>query len=206
MTVDSPPAQHLHVQCTLLDMACLPLKLYISQSMCCMAWHVGGTKHGVWEASSSHALMTSAQQGSSCNCYALAGFQSNSNSLVSSNNTNPGGHTRGSGLQGGYPHLHPGDPHPGQPPSGDSILIDSSGSWDGPHPGLAAAQGSSSTALHARTGPARAPLGIVRLPGNLVAGRERHGRLARYVFGKVLQQVECRIFRYCNRFSVCKLF
>lgn len=168
-----------------------------------MAQHIRCTTKILCKASSSHALMASAQL-LQHTCHALAGFQSNSNSLASSNNTNPGGHTRGLGLQGGQSQPHSGDP--GQAHSGDSILIDSSGSWDGPHPGLAAAQGSSSTALRARTGPARAPLGIVRLPANLVAARERHGRPARYVFGKVLQKMECRIFRHCHRISVSELF
>ena len=110
-------------------------------------------------------------------CNPLAGFQSIRNTPAGSNNTNSTmlGTTpaRGPSLPGAYPHPHPEYPH-----SGDSILIESSSPWDGPHPGLAAAQGNPGNP-HARTGPAPAPLGIVRLPANMVAARAMHVRPVR---------------------------
>lgn len=51
----------------------------------------------------------------------------------------------------------------------ESIIIDSTSPWDGPHPGLAVG--------HTSVGPARqvrrAPIGIVRLPASLLAPQRR---------------------------------
>ena len=115
-----------------------------------------------------------------CNhtCNPLAGIQSASNTLSSDTNTNPAmlgaAHARGPCPPGGHPHPHPGHPHPR-----DCILIDSSSLWDGPHPGLSAALGTPGN-LRARTGPAPAPLGIVRLPANMIAARAKHVRPVRH--------------------------
>jgi len=51
----------------------------------------------------------------------------------------------------------------------ESIIIDSTSPWDGPHPGLAAENPSVGSALRVR----RAPIGIVRLPASLLAPRRR---------------------------------
>ena len=51
----------------------------------------------------------------------------------------------------------------------ESIIIDSTSPWDGPHPGLAAEHASVGSAHHVR----RAPIGIVRLPASLLAPRRR---------------------------------
>ena len=66
------------------------------------------------------------------------------------------------------------DPHPA-----DCITIDTGSSpWDGPHPGLAAGQGTFGP------GPARrAPIGIVRLPASLTAPRRRGRNPPRHAGG-----------------------
>jgi len=51
----------------------------------------------------------------------------------------------------------------------DSIIIDSTSPWDGPHPGLAAENASVGSARQVR----RAPIGIVRLPASLLAPQRR---------------------------------
>ena len=51
----------------------------------------------------------------------------------------------------------------------DSIIIDSTSPWDGPHPGLAAENASFGSAHRVR----RAPIGMVRLPASLLAPRCR---------------------------------
>ncbi len=51
----------------------------------------------------------------------------------------------------------------------ESIIIDSTSPWDGPHPGLAAENASFGSAHQVR----RAPIGIVRLPASLLAPRRR---------------------------------
>lgn len=53
----------------------------------------------------------------------------------------------------------------------ESIIIDSTSPWDGPHPGLAAENPSVGSAHRLR----RAPIGIVRLPASLLAPRRRGG-------------------------------
>ncbi|KAL3145912.1 hypothetical protein ABBQ38_015280 [Trebouxia sp. C0009 RCD-2024] len=89
------------------------------------------------------------------------GAHSNSNTSRNGNAANLSPPTRPPSLPGQNPPHH-----------GDFIFIDSSSSpWDGPHPGLAAPQAGPSN-----LGPRRAPLGIVRLPANLVGSRARHIR------------------------------
>ncbi|DBB03686.1 TPA: hypothetical protein ACH3X3_011009 [Trebouxia sp. C0006] len=51
----------------------------------------------------------------------------------------------------------------------DSIIIDSTSPWDGPHPGLAAENASFGSAHRVRI----APIGMVRLPASLLAPRRR---------------------------------
>ncbi len=58
---------------------------------------------------------------------------------------------------------------PASPNMAESIIIDSTSPWDGPHPGLAAGHAGVGSARQVR----RAPIGIVRLPASLLAPRRR---------------------------------
>ncbi|KAL3155874.1 hypothetical protein ABBQ32_012876 [Trebouxia sp. C0010 RCD-2024] len=92
------------------------------------------------------------------------GAQSASNTSRNSSAANLSPPTRPPSLPGGQTPHH-----------ANSIFIESSSSpWDGPHPGLAAPQADPSNLR-----PRRAPLGIVRLPANLVGSRARHIRTPR---------------------------